>query len=697
MIVASGSTTGSDTALAAEESPLTRESTVMVNVTTENRSGSGWSGSPSMSADGRYVTFQSLSDNLVAYDGNCMNDIFRRDLLTGTTILVSVQSSGSQANGHSGSRSSISADGRYVAFESAAADLVTADTNGSMDIFMRDTVSGTTMRVSVDSSNGQANDSSYFPAVSADGRYVVFYSDATNLVANDTNGCSDIFIRDLTEGTTTRLSVDGSRTEANDWSIHPSISADGRYVAFCSLASNLVADDTNASPDIFVRDLVSGSTVVASVNASGVPCDQGGGAFSSLSSDGRYVAFGSTSDDLVNGDTNEIEDVFVRDLVAGTTTLVSLSTQGAQGDGASYCPSISADGDYVAFSSDAANLVSGDLNATTDVFVRDLAAAITTQASVSSAGLQGDGASSSPDITADGSGVAFASTASNLSPLDANNCQDIFVYGSIMQTMTTIENSDPGVTFARYFSAYGSAFSGGSYTYAYSRAPFVGTKLEARFYGNQVQWIGPKQPNYGKAKVYIDDVYKETVDCYQASGTLSTVIYDSGVLSTDGWHTITIEMVDGKNAASTNYVVVIDCFEVYGSAPRKAGTRTSETEGTYLGGWVKVSGNPTYTDSSYAYSYWTGARFFCNFTGTKVTWVGPKVYNYGRAAVYVDGGYKGTVSQYAPSTSTAFRARVWESATFTSGRHYLEIRPLATKEAASSGKVIVIDAIDVTP
>jgi len=261
----------------------------------------------------------------------------------------------------------------------------------------------------------------------------------------------------------------------------------------------------------------------------------------------------------------------------------------------------------------------------------------------------------------------------------------------------TIENSDPGVTFARYFSAYGSAFSGGSYTYAYSRAPFVGTKLEARFYGNQVQWIGPKQPNYGKAKVYIDDVYKETVDCYQASGTLSTVIYDSGVLSTDGWHTITIEMVDGKNAASTNYVVVIDCFEVYGSAPRKAGTRTSETEGTYLGGWVKVSGNPTYTDSSYAYSYWTGARFFCNFTGTKVTWVGPKVYNYGRAAVYVDGGYKGTVSQYAPSTSTAFRARVWESATFTSGRHYLEIRPLATKEAASSGKVIVIDAIDVTP
>jgi len=260
----------------------------------------------------------------------------------------------------------------------------------------------------------------------------------------------------------------------------------------------------------------------------------------------------------------------------------------------------------------------------------------------------------------------------------------------------TIDNAEAGVTFARYFTGLSPAYSGGSYTYAYSRAPFVGTRLEARFFGSTVKWIGPKQPNYGKAKVYLDGVYKATVDCYSATPVTSAAIYTSPTLP-EAWHTITIEMVDGKSAASSNYVVVIDHFEVAGAAPKKAATRYSETAGTFIGNWIPVAGNPTYTNSTYAYSYWLGHRYTLRFSGTKVTWVGPKVYNYGRAGVYLDGVYKGTVSQYAAPTATAFRAKVWESATLSPGTHTLEIRPLATKDAASSGKVIVLDAFDVTP
>ncbi len=281
----------------------------------------------------------------------------------------------------------------------------------------------------------------------------------------------------------------------------------------------------------------------------------------------------------------------------------------------------------------------------------------------------------------------------NDAELDSNT---VTVTLTVTPKTITIDNAEGGVTFARYFTGLGASFSGGSYTYAYSRAPFVGTRLEARFYGNQVKWIGPKQDFYGKAKVYIDGVYKTTVDCYSATPVASTAIYTSPTLS-EAWHTVTVEMVDGRNPASTNNVVVIDHFEVTGAAPKKAATRLSETAGTFTGNWIPVAGNPTYTDSTYAYSYWLGHRYTLRFTGTKVAWLGPKVYNYGRAGVYLDGVYKGTVSQYAAPAVTAFRAKVWESATLASGTHTLEIRPLATKDAASAGKVIVLDAFDVTP
>jgi len=263
----------------------------------------------------------------------------------------------------------------------------------------------------------------------------------------------------------------------------------------------------------------------------------------------------------------------------------------------------------------------------------------------------------------------------------------------------TIGNADAGVTFGRFFTGTSTAYSGGSYVYAYSKAPFVGTRLEARFYGDQVKWMGPKQPVYGKAKVYIDGVYKQTVDCYapEAEATTSAVIYDSGVLATDGAHTISIEMIDGKNPASRDSVVVIDHFEVSGDDPHPAALRLPDAAGTFLGNWMRIGGNHTYTDGVYAYSYWLGHRYRVTFEGTNITWLGPKVYNYGRAALYLDGAYKGIVSQYAPASSISFRAKVWESPTLASGTHTLEIRPLAVKDAASSASVIVIDGFDVAP
>jgi Tol biopolymer transport system component len=409
--------------------------TELVSVSSAGVQGNSSSyGTPSISADGRYVAFYSPASNLVSGDTNGSVDIFVRDRQTGTTELVSVSSSGVQGNGSSYSPS-ISADGRYVAFYSLASNLVTADTNLYEDVFVRDRQAGTTERVSVSSAGAQGNSSSYTPSISADGRYVAFRSYATNLVSGNVNGYSDIFVRDRQTGTTTRVSVANAGYEGNNDSSSPSISADGRYVAFASLASNLVsgAGDTNGVEDIFVRDRQTGTTERVSVSSAGT---QGNGASSSpsISADGRYVAFYSLASNLVSGDTNGTFDIFVRDRQTGTTELVSVSSSGVQGNSASSSPSISADGRYVAFYSPASNLVSGDTNGSADIFVRDRQTGTTGLASVSSTGAQGNGASYTPTISADGRYVAFYSPASNLVSGDTNGSADIFVRAELGPT-----------------------------------------------------------------------------------------------------------------------------------------------------------------------------------------------------------------------------------------------------------------------
>lgn len=323
-----------------------------------------------ISADGRFVVYRSL------YAG--FSSIHIRDRRTGSTELVSRSSLGEPANDISGGPV-ISADGRYVAFFSRATNLVSGDTNGTADIFVRDVVAGTTTRVSVDSAGNQADDSSSGEGISADGRYVAFSSRATNLVAGDTNAVSDIFVHDRFLGLTERVSVDSAGNQANGASVvAPTISDDGRYVAFASSASNLVAGDTNGKRDIFVRDRDSGTTTRVSVDSLGNEAndrspDQYGDAPPLISGDGRYVAFVSAASNLVDGDTNDEDDVFVHDRVTGTTERVSVGTGGGQGARASANPSMSSDGRFVLFDTPS-NLTGGYYGG---VFLRDRVNAVT--------------------------------------------------------------------------------------------------------------------------------------------------------------------------------------------------------------------------------------------------------------------------------------------------------------------------------
>lgn len=395
-----------------------------VSVASGGAEANGQSFQPAVSADGRFVAFESHARNLVGGDTNGAKDVFVHDRLTGATERVSVAADGSQGNGSSESPD-ISADGRFVAFQSRASNLVTGDTNRFQDVFVHDRLTRTTRRVSVTSSGGQVNGTSETPAISGDGRFVAFASESPRLVEGDTNAAFDVFVHDLQTGTTVRVSIDSEGNQGNQLSIRPAISGTGRFVAFESAADNLVPGDTNESFDVFVRDRAAGATMRVSVSSAGGQANDHS-ILPAISSDGQTVAFTSFASNLVQGDTNGVPDIIVRDLTAGTTTRVSVSTTGLQANGTSEEPELSADGRLVAFESFATSLVPGDTNGAPDVFVRDRHTGETIRASESAAGAQANGASFTPSISYDGRIVAFASSASNLVAGDANGMIDIF-------------------------------------------------------------------------------------------------------------------------------------------------------------------------------------------------------------------------------------------------------------------------------
>jgi len=343
--------------------------TTRVSVASDGTQGNDTSSRPSISADGRYVAFESGASNLVSGDSNNKFDVFVHDRQMGQTTRVSVASDGTQGNSDS-AQASISADGRYVAFNSSASNLVSGDTNSERDVFVHDRQTGQTTRVSVASAGTQGNGRPEHLSISPNGWHAAFESYASNLVSGDTNGDKDIFVHDRQTGQTTRVSVASDGTQGNRGSWYPSISVDGRYVAFESWASNLVSGDTNGYGDMFVHDRETRETIRVSVASDGSQGNERS-EDASISADGRYVAFGSAASNLVSGDTNGAYDMFVRDRQTGQTTRVSVASDGTEGNYGSHQSSISADGHYVAFHSVASNLVSGDTNGTWDVFVHD--------------------------------------------------------------------------------------------------------------------------------------------------------------------------------------------------------------------------------------------------------------------------------------------------------------------------------------
>ncbi len=430
--VSPSSASGSVSRRAARASGTTSR----VSVSSTGAQANAGSESPAVSADGRFVAFASYASNLVPGDTDGLVDVFVRDQWTGATARVSVSSTGAQPDGVSSLDTAMSPGGRFVAFVSQASNLVPGDTNGLADVFVRDRWTSTTSRVSVSSTGAQGigGDSSH-PAFSAGGRFVAFSSDASNLVPGDTNGIPDVFLRDRRTGTTRRVSVSSAGVQADGLgSFAPSLSGNGRFVAFSSDASNLVPGDTNGISDVFVRDRWSGTTTRVSVGPGGGQANGEASLDPVLSADGRFVAFVSDASNLVPGDTNGSLDVFVRDRRSGTTRRVSVSSTGAQANGfGSFAPGLSADGRFVAFVSDASNLVPGDTNGISDAFVRDRWTGTTRRVSVSSTGAQTNGFGSfgsnsvAPAISADGRSVAFASDAANLVGGDTNESLDVFV------------------------------------------------------------------------------------------------------------------------------------------------------------------------------------------------------------------------------------------------------------------------------
>ena len=397
-----------------------------VSLSTGGVQGDFSSAMPTISADGRYVAFGSGAGNLVPGDTNGWDDVFVRDRQTGATERVSVSSTGTQANGIS-LVSVISADGRYVAFFSDADNLVTGDTNGTADVFVHDLQTGLTERVSVSSAGAQGNGESYGPAISADGRYVAFFSLSIDLVTGDTNDVADIFVHDRVSGVTERVTVDSSEAQANDFSWDCAISADGRHVAFQSSAGNLVAGDTNGSDDIFVRDLDDGTTQRVSVDGAGA---QANGAATTPPSAPTAATW----------PTPRMPPIWFRATRTPGETPSSATARPAPPSGrASAAPRPRATSPAAAAPSapTAATLPCSPTpptwcpaipTAARTSIVRDREAGTTCRVNTSAAGVQANGLTSlSASLSAGGDYVAFDSMATNLVTGDTNGFEDVFV------------------------------------------------------------------------------------------------------------------------------------------------------------------------------------------------------------------------------------------------------------------------------
>jgi Tol biopolymer transport system component len=413
-----------------------------VSVSPLGVSGDGASGgsAPAVSADGRFVAFESLAANLVAgADGG----LFVRDTAAGTTTVASVRADGSFTDG---TDPAISSTGRYVAFVSSDLAMVPGLTGGHDQVFLRDRFTRTTKLVSVKSgATNPGNDDSEAPSISADGRYVAFESDAANLVPFDTNASTDVFVRDLVGGTTTRVNVNLTAEEPFFGADSASISADGRFVAFATFDSP-TGEDT-PSQDIYLRDRLTSTTqMVSRKGATGI--SNGFSADPRVSANGRFVAFLSNATNLdAAPDGNGALDVFVRDTVAKATTRVSLTPANGVLQSGSRTPSISGDGRFVSYVSASPDVVPSDTNLAADVFVRDRPLARTTRVDTAEKGAQAPTGGMDGSLSADGRYVAFL-TDSPLTASHTGSLAQLLIRHVVTPTVTAVTPSTvaPGTT-----------------------------------------------------------------------------------------------------------------------------------------------------------------------------------------------------------------------------------------------------------
>ncbi|HEX8101868.1 MAG TPA: hypothetical protein VF533_04610 [Solirubrobacteraceae bacterium] len=408
------------------------ERTLRISDTPGRQAATGQSSHPSISPKGGLVAFDSTAPDL-ATDGNGpVRDVFLRDTDSGTTRLISAPFEGGTADGPSDQPALAGTD--VVVFASTATNLVAGDRNGFADVFIRGGISAP-VRISAPR-RGEADGDSGQPDISRDGQVIVFSSTATNLVAGDTNGVSDIFAVDLGDGRLRRISVARGGEQATGASVNPSLSPDGRYVSFASAADDLVRGDRNGVADVFLADLETGRIERVSVDsreraqnrAVVAPFTQ----VSDVSENARVVVFDSDATNLVRSDRNQDTDVFVRDRRSGTTRRASITTTGRQGTNDSFAPSVTSSGRYVAFESFADDMAPGDAGGE-DIFVRDLRRKTTVVADVTSRGGFPRGPErirqllQRPAIADDARLVAFTSSADNLVAGDANRTEDVFV------------------------------------------------------------------------------------------------------------------------------------------------------------------------------------------------------------------------------------------------------------------------------
>lgn len=367
---------------------------------------------------------------------------------------ASVGIGGEAGNGDAGEEISvraISADGRYVVFHSWADNLVAGDLNGFVDVFRHDRVTGTTVRVSVSDNGGDAAGESKNPSISADGRFVAFASTASDIVSGDGNSTWDVFVRNMDFGTTQRVSVSSTGSDPDGESNRPSISADGSLVVFSSVATNLVTGFATTIVDIYVRNLVAGKTTLVSIAQDGGSSEANSWR-AKISPDGTTVSFASAANNLVPGDGGSV-DVFLRNLALGQTTRISVNTVGGDPNNRSGPVSLSHDGRVAAFWSRASDLVPGDTNDQDDIFVWDADVGVLKRINIADDGSQAVGGGSwNTAVSGDGRFVVFMSDAENLVPEDSNGWGDIFAYDRQTETIEMLSfnrTRDQGDGFSR--------------------------------------------------------------------------------------------------------------------------------------------------------------------------------------------------------------------------------------------------------